>query len=110
MYLIEREEFRPEGLEEQSLVAEPHLLAEVRVSVIEVLAECVYNPLKVSLYECRQVREVWLRGRYIAWPLHQTPVSPTDLWTTAIGENARYHSVAQILDRVMSYVRHVMQS
>ena len=83
MYLVEREEVRGEGLKEQSLIAQPHLLVEVDVSVIEVLAKCVHDLLKVGLDKLSQVLNAHAGGQDVALSLHQTPVAAAILWTGA---------------------------
>ena len=83
MYLVEREEVGGKCLKEQSFITEPHLLTKVYVSVIEVLAKCVHDLLKVGLHECSQVLKAHAGGRDTTLSLHQTPVAAAILWTEA---------------------------
>ena len=90
MYLVEREKVRGEGLKEQSLIAQPHLLVEVDVSVVEVLAKCVHDPLKVGLDKLSQVLKAHAGGHDVALSLHQTPVAAAILWTGSARKTISY--------------------
>ena len=83
VYLVEREEVGGKCLKEESLITEPHLLTKVHVSVVEVLAKCVHDLLKVGLHECSQVLKTHARGQDATLSLHQTPVATAILWTGA---------------------------
>ena len=83
VYLVERKKVGGKCLKEQSLIAQPHLLTKVYVSVVEVLANCVHNLLKVGLHECGQVLKAHAGGRDAMLSPHQTPVAAAILWTGA---------------------------